>query len=79
MLSINFSCNSLKNVQRDGVLIADVWERLRILFEAPSYWRKFGVTTGVLYANNGEDDFGIDWAALQIPLEHATVEARGQG
>lgn len=81
-------CNHLRNIARDETLISQLWDQIMTNFDDPSLLRNAGrfkniegksVFSARIHAQDVPGNLGIDWDALDIPLEHATFQVLGEG
>jgi len=77
--SVNEPCRQLEAISHDEVLGSNLWAQIANLIEKHAQMEDSDIVYGVRFAGEYEDGFGIDWKALNITLDVATIMMRGEG
>lgn len=76
---VKASCRNLEAISGDRVLMSNLWRQLTDIVEEEAQLENSDFATRVLFARDYEGAFGIDWEALGIPLDVATIQMWGEG
>lgn len=72
-------CNPLEAISNDRVMATKIWGQLAQVIEVQAEVNDSDFGRGTVFVREYEGDFGIDWEALGVTLDIATINMRGKG
>ncbi|MBU2709289.1 hypothetical protein KCM76_25055 [Zooshikella marina] len=75
---INKPCSNLHNFSDNKALVSKVWGQINTLIENYSAFQRPGISGALIYPKVNNVNLGIDWDAVGIPEEYATLQILGK-